>query len=104
VLFGNLSKNSRKLSPPWTILLTGLDHISIIPGVLLGVAMGEALKKITVNVPEKLLSTALELTGQGITETIIAGLIEIEKREKRQALRRLRGKIAFDLDLEKTRK
>ena len=66
--------------------------------------MGDALKKITVNVPEKLLSTALELTGQGITETIIAGLIEIEKREKRQALRRLRGKVAFDLDLEKTRK
>lgn len=66
--------------------------------------MGEPVKKITVNVPEKLLSVALELTGQGITETIIAGLIEIEKREKRQALRRLRGKIAFDLDLQKTRK
>jgi hypothetical protein len=66
--------------------------------------MGEPVRKITVNVPEKLLSSALESTGQGITETIIAGLIEIEKRERRQALRLLRGKIAFDLDLEKTRK
>jgi len=66
--------------------------------------MGEPVRKITVNVPEKLLSNALESTGQGITETIIAGLIEIEKRERRQALRLLRGKIAFDLDLEKTRK
>jgi hypothetical protein len=66
--------------------------------------MGEAVRKITVNVPEKLLSSALESTGQGITETIIAGLIEIEKRERRQALRLLRGKIAFDIDLEKTRK
>ena len=66
--------------------------------------MGEAVRKITVNVPEKLLDSALELTGRGITETIIAGLIEIEKREKRQALRLLRGKVNFDLDLEKTRK
>ena len=66
--------------------------------------MGEPVRKITVNVPEKLLSNALESTGQGITETIIAGLIEIEKRERRQALRLMRGKIAFDLDLEKTRK
>jgi hypothetical protein len=66
--------------------------------------LGEPVKKITVNVPEKLLSSALESTGQGITETVIAGLIEIEKRERRQALRHLRGKINFDLDLEKTRK
>ncbi len=66
--------------------------------------MRETVRKITVNVPEKLLSNALESTGQGITETIIAGLIEIEKRERRQALRHLRGKIAFDLELEKTRK
>ncbi len=66
--------------------------------------MGEPVRKITVNVPEKLLSNALESTGQGITETIIAGLIEIEKRERQQALRLLRGKIAFDLDLERTRK
>ena len=66
--------------------------------------MGEPVRKITVNVPEKLLSNALESTGQGITETIIAGLIEIEKRERRQALRLLRGKIAFDLNLEKSRK
>ena len=66
--------------------------------------MGEPVRKITVNVPEKLLSSALNATGQGITETIIAGLIEIAKRERRQALRLLRGKTAFDLDLEKTRK
>ncbi len=66
--------------------------------------MGEPVKKITVNVPAKLLNNALESTGQGITETIIAGLIEIEKRERRQSLRLLRGKVAFDLNLDKTRK
>jgi hypothetical protein len=66
--------------------------------------LGEPVKKITVNVPAKLLNNALESTGQGITETIIAGLIEIEKRERRQSLRLLRGKVAFDLNLDKTRK
>jgi len=66
--------------------------------------MGEPVKKITVNVPEKLLKSALELTGQGITETIIAGLIEVENREKRQALRKMRGKVSFELNLERSRK
>jgi len=66
--------------------------------------MGEPVKKITVNVPEKLLKSALALTGQGITETIIAGLIEVENREKRQALRKLRGKVSFELNLGRSRK
>lgn len=66
--------------------------------------MGDAVKKITVNIPALLLNNAKKVTGMGITETIIAGLQEIEKREKRRALGRLKGKIAFDLDLEETRK
>lgn len=66
--------------------------------------MSNALKKITINVPEDLLENAREMTGLGITETVIEGLQEIEKREKRRALSRLKGKIAFDLDLKETRK
>lgn len=66
--------------------------------------MGNAIKKITVNIPEDLLASAKRLTGHGITETIIEGLRELEKREKRRALGKLKGKIAFDLDLEETRK
>jgi hypothetical protein len=66
--------------------------------------MGDTVKKITVNIPELLLNNAKKVTGMGITETIIEGLQEIEKREKRRALGKLKGRIAFDLDLEKTRK
>lgn len=66
--------------------------------------MAESIKKITVNVPEALLDEARRATGFGITETIIEGLHELERREKRRALSRLKGKISFDLDLEKTRR
>lgn len=66
--------------------------------------MGNAVKKITVNIPVLLLDNAKRMTGMGITETIIEGLQEIEKREKRRALGRLKGKIAMDLDLEESRK
>jgi hypothetical protein len=62
------------------------------------------VKKITVNVPDALLESARRVTGLGITETIIEGLQEIERREKRRALAKLKGKIAFDLNLRETRR
>jgi hypothetical protein len=66
--------------------------------------MGNAVRKITINVPIALLDSAKKVTGLGITETIIEGLQEIEKREKRRALGKLKGKIAIELNLEETRK
>lgn len=66
--------------------------------------MGEPVKKITANIPAKLLERAQEATGLGITETLVAGLEELERSRKRSALRLLRGKVRFDLDLQKTRR
>jgi hypothetical protein len=66
--------------------------------------MGAPLKKVTVNLPAKLLASAQEATGLGITETLIAGLEELERARKRSALRALRGKVRIELDLEKTRR
>jgi hypothetical protein len=66
--------------------------------------MAEPVKKITANIPAKLLERAQRTTGMGITETLIAGLEELERANKRSALRTLRGRIAFDLDLEETRR
>ena len=66
--------------------------------------MHAALKKITANVPAALLERARATTGLGITETLVLGLEEIERGRKRSALRALRGRIRFDLDLEKTRR
>ncbi|HEX6245445.1 MAG TPA: hypothetical protein VFZ61_31195 [Polyangiales bacterium] len=65
--------------------------------------MAEPVKKITANLPAKLLARAQHATGLGITETLIAGLEELERSRQRSALRGLRGKVKFELDLEKTR-
>ncbi len=66
--------------------------------------MGKAVKKITANIPVEILERAQAITGLGITETLIAGLQELERSRKRSALRILRGKVRFDLDLDKTRR
>jgi hypothetical protein len=66
--------------------------------------VSEPVKKITANIPAKLLDSARAATGLGITETLIAGLQELERSQKRSALRKLRGRIRFDLDLEQTRR
>lgn len=66
--------------------------------------MAEVVRKITVNIPEKVLERAKRITGKGITATIVEGLEELERREKRSALSSLRGKVDFELDLEKTRR
>lgn len=60
--------------------------------------------KITVSVPEDLLTSARRITGQGVTATVIEALRELQRRDQRSALRRLRGKVAFNLDLERTRR
>lgn len=66
--------------------------------------MGDETKKVTVNLPEEALERAMEITGKGITATLVEALRELGKREQRSALRRLRGKVRFDLDLEETRR
>lgn len=67
------------------------------------VAMSSAARKITVIVPEELLDDATRVTGKGVTATVIEGLDELRKRERRVALRRLKGHVRFSLDLGKTR-
>lgn len=66
--------------------------------------MAEPVKKVTVNLPVKLLDRAKQTTGLGITETIVAGLEELERQRKRSALRGLRGRVRFELDLDESRK
>ena len=61
-------------------------------------------RKITANLPREALARAQRLTGKGVTGTLIEALAALDNQAKRTALRRLRGKIAVDLDLEKTRR
>ena len=64
----------------------------------------EKTRKVTVNLPISLLERALAITGKGLTPTLVEALAELDRRAHRSALRGLRGKIAFDLDLKKTLK
>jgi len=66
--------------------------------------MSKAVRKVTVNLPEKPLAAAMRITGKGLTPTLVEGLVEIEKRAKRSALRGLRGKVRFELVLGDTRR
>jgi hypothetical protein len=61
-------------------------------------------RKITVTVPAKILDEAQRATGAGVTATVVQGLLELQRTKKRAALRALRGKVRFELDLEKTRR
>jgi hypothetical protein len=60
--------------------------------------------KITVSVPDDLLAAGRRITGQGVTATIVEALRELQKREQRSALRRLKGRVTFDLDLGASRR
>jgi hypothetical protein len=64
--------------------------------------MADVVRKITANIPAKLLAQAQATTGLGITATLVAGLEELEHSRKRVALRLLPGKVRFYVDLSKT--
>lgn len=67
-------------------------------------SMPRAIRKVTVNLPAKALDTAMRITGKGLTPTLIEALGELERRSKRSALRGLRGKVRFELDLAESRR
>jgi Arc/MetJ-type ribon-helix-helix transcriptional regulator len=64
--------------------------------------MGVA-KKITVHIPQDLLSKAQESTGQGITETIRRGLQLVAASEAYEQLRKLRGKVKVSVSSRRLR-
>lgn len=63
----------------------------------------KTIQKVTVNLPAEVLHEAQRITGRGITQTLIEGLEALQRREKLSALRDLKGRVRFTLDLEQTR-
>ena len=64
--------------------------------------MGE-MRKITVEVPEDLLTSAQAETGEGVTETVREALELLRQRQVQNRARQFRGKIKFGVDLMKLR-
>lgn len=54
-----------------------------------------ATRKITVEISEELLEKAQQASGQGITQTVRAGLQLIAAAPAYEHLRKLRGKVRF---------
>jgi hypothetical protein len=60
-------------------------------------------RRVTANLPADLLEAAMEATGRGITETIVEGLTQVQRRRFYDRAIALRGKLSLDIDLEQTR-
>ena len=69
-------------------------NTSIVAGIFTG--MGE-MKKITVEVPEDLLASAQDYTGEGVTETVRRALQKLTAIRAQQDARKLRGKVRFSM-------
>jgi hypothetical protein len=55
------------------------------------------LRKITVQVPEHDLALAQAYTGEGVTETVRAGLRKLASIRAQQTILGLRGKVKFSM-------
>jgi len=58
---------------------------------------------VTANLPEPLLAEAMEVTGRGITETLIAGLNLVRRVRAYEKALALRGKVRLRVDLDASR-
>ncbi len=57
----------------------------------------------TANLPGDLLDAAMEVTGRGITETLVEGLRLVRRSRAYEKAMALRGKVALTVDLEESR-
>lgn len=61
------------------------------------------MRRVTANLPAELLDAAQDVTGKGITETLIEGLEQVQRRRFYERALRLKGKVRLDIDLEESR-
>jgi hypothetical protein len=64
---------------------------------------GSTKRRVTVNLPDDLLREAEQVTGKGITETLIAGLELLARRRAYAKALALRGKLDLRIDLDTSR-
>jgi hypothetical protein len=63
----------------------------------------EQARRITANLPGDLLDDAMEVTGKGITETLVEGLRLVRRTRAYGKAMALRGKLRLDVDLDASR-
>ena len=60
-------------------------------------------RRITANLPAGLLEEAMEVTGKGITETLIDGLTRVRRSRAYRKAVALKGRLVVTVDLEESR-
>ncbi len=60
-------------------------------------------RRVTANLPGELLDDAMQVTGKGITETLVEGLLRVRRSRAFRTAIALKGKIRLDVDLEASR-
>lgn len=60
-------------------------------------------RRVTANLPKRLLQDACQATGEGITETLIEGLQLVRRRSAAAKAKRLKGKLRLVIDLDGSR-
>ena len=60
-------------------------------------------RRVTANLPGDLLDDAMEVTGKGITETLVTGLDLVRRTRAYRTAMALRGKVKLKIDLDESR-
>ncbi|TMA36583.1 MAG: hypothetical protein E6J75_16985 [Deltaproteobacteria bacterium] len=60
-------------------------------------------RRVTANLPGDLLKDAMDVTGKGITETLVEGLRLVRRARAYEKAQALRGKIRLTIDLDESR-
>jgi hypothetical protein len=60
-------------------------------------------RRITANLPDELLTEAMEVTRKGITETLVEGLRLVRRSKVYETAKALRGRVRLRVDLEESR-
>jgi hypothetical protein len=58
-----------------------------------------SVKRISANLPAELLKQATDVTGQGITETLVEGLRLVKRTSALHKAERLKGRLDLRVDL-----
>lgn len=65
--------------------------------------MSDSLRRVTANLPRNLLDEALEISGRGITETLVEGLELLRRRRAFAKAMALKGRLRLEIDLDESR-
>lgn len=61
------------------------------------------VRRVTANIPRRLLTEAMKATGSGITETLVQGLEMVKRRRAFEKAMHLKGKLRLRINLDESR-